>query len=753
MKLIYSLALLFLFQIGYSQYEPLQSRGDIPKDFTTPSYVKYQKELENVDRDAKRRTRKNQKEFFLESNFGIDDLLKSGRVMFNDPVTAYVNDIADILLKDEPRLKKELRFYAVRTPSVNAFATNQGVILINMGLIAQLENEAQLAFILAHEISHFKEKHALEFFLEAKQIERANNRGYFRNKDFDGTLAKNQFSKDQESEADELGLEIYLKSNYDLESVQGAFDVLQFSYLPFDNIPFNKSYFEDEYLVFKKSYQLDSLNAITVDASDDDSESTHPSLPKRRTAAEKIIGSTSNDGRKNFIVSESRFKELQLKARYEILDYHLRGYEFYEAMYSAYMLQKKYPDDVYLKKVIAKSLYGMTKFVNARRWTDVKIKAKNVEGEFGSLVHFINKTSKLEINVLALRYIYMQKDLFPNDPVYADMVEDICLEFVNTQSKKLDKFKIGKAPAMVATQMEEEEEEEEEVELITPDDNEEENEDEEKSKLDKIREQKKEKKKTDEEKIEYIYYGLGDLLDQEDFKSLLEKCKDKKEEDEEREEELESMSQKDRYIKSGNFALGENKILLINPFYMKLSKNFEEPLLIPTEKAQQEYSAIVQKNAERLGLKLVILDAHDFSKNDVESFNDLREIQDWYGHHIEMDEDPMIAFNQERIDVIMEKYGVDAILWTGVITGKVSKGVWDYYVKLLAFITITDYVYNLFTPKGESIIFSLVLDSETGRARMSTFDLVKYVDNNDVIQQRVYDIIRQVKKKRKKRRK
>ena len=232
MKIYLTLAILFFAQLLFCQYEPFDSKGDIPKDFTTYSYQKYKKELENVDRKSKRRSRKNQKEFFLESNFGIDDLLQSGYVMFNDPVSEYVTEIANVLLENEPELKGKLRFYTVRSSSVNAFATNQGVVIVNMGLIAQLKSEAQLAFILAHEISHFKEQHALKFYLESKEIDRQNSRNILRRKKFENTLTKNQFSKEQESEADELGLELFLKSKYNLEAVKGAFDVLQYAYLP-----------------------------------------------------------------------------------------------------------------------------------------------------------------------------------------------------------------------------------------------------------------------------------------------------------------------------------------------------------------------------------------------------------------------------------------------------------------------------------------------------------------------------------------
>jgi len=72
----------------------------------------------------------------------------SGRVLFGDPVSEYVNTVADKLLENEPELRSKLRFYCLKSNVTNAFATNQGMIFVTLGLIAQLENEAQLAQVL-----------------------------------------------------------------------------------------------------------------------------------------------------------------------------------------------------------------------------------------------------------------------------------------------------------------------------------------------------------------------------------------------------------------------------------------------------------------------------------------------------------------------------------------------------------------------------------------------------------------------------
>lgn len=54
-----------------------------------------------------------------------------------------------------------LRVYVVETPEFNAFAMPNGAVFVNTGLLLRMQNEAQLAFVLGHEITHFLHRHTL----------------------------------------------------------------------------------------------------------------------------------------------------------------------------------------------------------------------------------------------------------------------------------------------------------------------------------------------------------------------------------------------------------------------------------------------------------------------------------------------------------------------------------------------------------------------------------------------------------------
>jgi predicted Zn-dependent protease len=94
---------------------------------------------------------------------------------YDDPLLdEYLGRLGDKLLPDQVRAAggPGLRFGVISDPTLNAFAMPNGRIYVHSGLLARLDNEAQLAMILAHEMTHVDHRHALKFERDAtnKQI-------------------------------------------------------------------------------------------------------------------------------------------------------------------------------------------------------------------------------------------------------------------------------------------------------------------------------------------------------------------------------------------------------------------------------------------------------------------------------------------------------------------------------------------------------------------------------------------------------
>src|SRR5256885_12139993 len=103
-----------------------------------------------------------------------ETLTKKAKI-YDDPLLdEYLGKIADRLLPDEVRAAggPGLRFGVMDDPTLNGFAMPNGRIYVHSGLLSRLDNEAQLATILGHEMTHVTSRHALRFTRDAtnKQI-------------------------------------------------------------------------------------------------------------------------------------------------------------------------------------------------------------------------------------------------------------------------------------------------------------------------------------------------------------------------------------------------------------------------------------------------------------------------------------------------------------------------------------------------------------------------------------------------------
>lgn len=77
----------------------------------------------------------------------------------SDPVSVYVNRLGQELASHAPGQKWPYAFRVVNQKEINAFALPGGPIFVNLGTIQAADNEAQLAGVMAHEISHVVQRH------------------------------------------------------------------------------------------------------------------------------------------------------------------------------------------------------------------------------------------------------------------------------------------------------------------------------------------------------------------------------------------------------------------------------------------------------------------------------------------------------------------------------------------------------------------------------------------------------------------
>lgn len=448
----------------FNNYQPIESKGTLPVDFTSNATAKYESKKPQINAASSKFEKKTIDQYYLESCFGLDATLKSGKVLFNDTIGSYVTAIMNKILENSDLETKKIRVYCIKSSEVNAYATGEGVIFVTMGLMAYVKSEAQLAFILSHEYMHYICKHSVNGYIETKKILKGKKYGDMSiEKRY---LATRAFSRDQESEADLKGLELFLKSEYSLADIDSAFEMLQFSYLPFGLRKLDKSFIDNGFFKVPESYFLSKLapknsdnyeNAMagrkpakktkkvkkdTTDTDDDgvgDLESTHPSITKRIKDIHKHIGSDSTS-RKQFIISENAFYLVRKIARYELVRLNLLNHNYERAFYNAYNLLSDDPDSKYLKKCVAKALYGIAKFGNTGNLNMIHIKKKYAQDEWQQVPYLVSKLKGEGVSAWALTYTWKLKKEYPDDVELRLIFTDLMNSMVEAHVKKKNDF-------------------------------------------------------------------------------------------------------------------------------------------------------------------------------------------------------------------------------------------------------------------------------------------------------------------------
>lgn len=162
-----------------------------------------------------------------------DEVSRQVEIVDDPVVTALVDEIGQDLAAQTELAHRSWTFTVIRDPSINAFALPGGHIYVNTGLLEAVTTEAELAGVLAHEVSHVEARHSTELLTRAYGIEAllrlvTDGQGELERIAVDtlGSGAAAKFSRDAEREADELGLVRLAAAGYEPGGMSAFFELL-----------------------------------------------------------------------------------------------------------------------------------------------------------------------------------------------------------------------------------------------------------------------------------------------------------------------------------------------------------------------------------------------------------------------------------------------------------------------------------------------------------------------------------------------
>jgi len=232
-----------------------------------------------------------QKEIAIGKRYAME-IDRSARIIKDPVINEYVNRIAQNVARNSD-LKIPLTVKVLDDPSINAFALPGGFLYVNSGLLQAANEEDQVAGVVAHEIAHVAARHWASQMTKATILQYAMIPLMFTPMSFPVYIGLSQglnmgiplaflkFSRNDEAEADFLGIQYLYKAGYDPNA-----------YVAF----------------FGKIAQLARSNPGSVPSIFAD----HPPTPERIIQAEKEIKSILPK-KPEYLVSTSEFNDMKTR--------------------------------------------------------------------------------------------------------------------------------------------------------------------------------------------------------------------------------------------------------------------------------------------------------------------------------------------------------------------------------------------------------------------------------------------------------
>ena len=313
--------------VGFSQS---QLYNTIPFPDTIPSKYLFdvKQEYKNFSANPPKGVKQRDLNRFAETeSYDKQDFFTSGYVYLNwQEMEDYVNKIVQQILPDSLKCKKNIHVYITKDAELNAEAIHDGSIFMNIGLFADVVNEAGLAIILGHELTHYLYEDAKNDFLKSLKIYTKKNR----NKNYSLRLNHAKYNRVLERRADSLGFILAENAGYDLFYGISDFKMLK------EEEDIENEMNQETHLVNvskEKNKIKDSLSPSLKNLLAD-----HPDLSDRIDYLDKYLKSAERrKGKKDFIVDKELFQKFQQTAKIESLNIELSDNDFKNCAANAFV--------------------------------------------------------------------------------------------------------------------------------------------------------------------------------------------------------------------------------------------------------------------------------------------------------------------------------------------------------------------------------------------------------------------------------
>ena len=164
------------------------------------------------------------------------EIIRSMGVYDDKQVHEYVSRLGLSMAAKSERPNLPWAFYVMDDPTVNAFALPGGPIFVTRGILTHMNDEAELAGLLGHEIAHITARHSVQQMTRQQLAQIGLGAGSILSSDiarFAGVASQGlgilflRYGRDAESQADQLGFKYMVREGYDPAAMADLFQTLE----------------------------------------------------------------------------------------------------------------------------------------------------------------------------------------------------------------------------------------------------------------------------------------------------------------------------------------------------------------------------------------------------------------------------------------------------------------------------------------------------------------------------------------------
>ena len=360
-------------------YHPRQTHSELSKDLINGLVLQFDEENKSMPRDrAVRQINFDRRMFFMNKIF-------HGGFVKDDSLEAYVTNVLTRLVDNSPMQPFTRRVLVLSSPHVNAVCYGQGIYAVTVGLLSRIENENQLAFILAHEVAHDELGHVRDRIVQEANLDLENQAREHTFKIINGKVDTEEIEKfrhliyshcrhnrENEIRADSMALAIMRRARYDETEATSALTILQSAqspkheigaelFLPFHSAtqPFQDYWLNDRLTVYSKKYMSTFLYST-------DSVVSHPSIATRKKILSTYMSHSASQ--KAETQSPEFFHAVAEIAAFETVESAYKNGEYDLALYHALQLYIRYPQNAYVVSRIGKILSDLYELKSSGRF-------------------------------------------------------------------------------------------------------------------------------------------------------------------------------------------------------------------------------------------------------------------------------------------------------------------------------------------------------------------------------------------------